>query len=58
MIKILYKKKVWELVCPKELKFENGCIRNIMIKRNSLALITNIKEIKKIDKIKALDQFI
>ncbi len=47
---VLYKKKRWKLISPKNLKFTPGCIRNILIEKNGEKIITNSKEVKKISK--------
>ena len=47
-MKLLYKKRVWKLICPETLgDFPPGVIRNILIENEQgLRIITNIKQIK------------
>jgi len=49
-MEIIYKKKRWDLLVPKDLKFPDGCIRNVLIERNEERIITHYKQIKKIQK--------
>ena len=56
---VIYKKKVYELICPKILQFPKNCIRNILIERNNKRIITKYKNIKPIkEQFKKLTRFI
>jgi hypothetical protein len=48
MIKVKYKGKIWNLLCPKNLHFPKGCIRNVLIERRLYRIITNINQIERI----------
>jgi len=41
----MYKKRVWNLLCPDNLCFPKGIIRNILIEQNDNRIITHIKKI-------------
>ncbi len=45
MIKVKFRNKIWNVLCPENLKFPPGVIRNILIERGSKREITNIKQI-------------
>ncbi len=56
---VIYKNKVYNLICPKTLQFPKNCIRNILIERNNRRIITNFKNIKPIkEQFKKLTHFI
>lgn len=57
-MKVIYKKKIYELITPKELKFPPNTIRNIHIRRGNIDIITNLKEVKILkDNFKDLTNF-
>ncbi len=46
-MKVIYKKKVWKLICPEKLEFIPGVIRNILIENETgHRIITHVKQIK------------
>lgn len=46
-MKLIYRKKIYKLICPEKLEFPPGVIRNILIENESgQRIITNIKQIK------------
>ena len=46
-MKLIYRKKVWKLICPEKLEFTPGVIRNILIENEQgLRVITHIKQVK------------
>lgn len=57
MREAIFKGKRVKIVCPKILKFPNGCIRNVLIEFiNGTQTITNLKCLKK-PKNKSIDIF-
>jgi len=56
---VRYKGKTWNLLVPKNLTFEAGCIRNILIERKGKKVITNLKSVKIIkEKYKTMEVFL
>ena len=48
-MKVIYKKQIWKLICPGNLKFPPGIIRNILIENDKGSrLITNVNQIKRV----------
>lgn len=46
-MKLIYKRKVWNLICPEKLEFPPGVIRNILIENDTgERIITHINQIK------------
>ena len=57
-MKLIYKKKVWKLICPEKLEFPPGVIRNILIENEQgERTITHVSQIKPF-KNKQLTDFI
>jgi hypothetical protein len=47
MMNVYFRKKLWKVECPKDLKFPPGVIRNVLLSRGKEKVITNISEIKR-----------
>lgn len=56
---VLYKNKVYEVVCPEDLKFPPGVIRTVLIKRGDKKFITHVDELTKIESnFKSIEAFL
>ena len=57
-MRLIYKKEIWKLICPEELKFRPGIIRNILIENDKgIRVITNLKQVRTI-KHKPITDFV
>ncbi len=42
---VKYKRKIWKVLCPKNLGFPPNTIRNVLIERGNKQIITNINKL-------------
>ena len=55
---VKFKGKIWEVLCPINLEFPPGVIRNLLIERGNERIITNISKIKIMTNPGSLNNFL
>ena len=58
-MRVKFKGKIWKVICPRNLKFPPGIIKNTLIQRDKKRIITNMKQLQILkDNFSSMDRYL